>query len=154
MKRRLVKNFIRDNVAQLGGLPTPFRLVVGRVKQQSVAMPVWIYPPAHRPGRSMDALCPDRISSYTIVIRSADPNPRLDRGLHIVHRFPDPLVNQFLNFLILGFGQVHANALWNREREIDADTPIINLFFLRDPALSLLVEFPYNVSTRVVGPSC
>jgi len=117
-------------------------------------MPVWIYPPAHRPSRSMDALCPDRISGCTIVIRSADPHPRLDRSLHIVHGFPQRLVNQFLDFRILGFGQVHANALWNREREIDADTPIINLFFLRDPALSPLVEFPYNVSTRVVGPSC
>jgi hypothetical protein len=108
-------------------------------------MPVGIYPPAYRPGRSMDALCPDRISSYAIVIRSADPHPRLDRSLHIVHGFPERLVNQFLDFLIFRFGQVHANALWDREREIDADAPIINLFFLRDPALSRLVEFPYDV---------
>src|SRR5271166_6658353 len=113
-------------------------------------MPVWIYPPAHRPGRSMDARCPDRISSCPIVIRSADPHPRLDRSLHIVHGFPERLVNQFLNILILGFGQVHANALWNREREIDADTPITNLFFLRDAALSILVEFPHDASTLVV----
>jgi hypothetical protein len=117
-------------------------------------MPVWIYPPVHRPCRSMDTLCPDRISSYTIVIRSSDSHPRLDRSFHILHGFPERLVNQFLNFRMLGFGQVHANALWDREREIDADTPIINLFFLREPALSLLVELPYNVSTRVVGPSC
>ena len=116
-------------------------------------MPVWIYPPAHRPARSMEALCPDCISSCPVVIRSADPHPRLDCSLHIVHRLPERLVNQFCDFLILGFGQVHANALWNREREIDADTPIINLFFLRDPALSLLIEFPYDVRTLVVGPS-
>jgi hypothetical protein len=117
-------------------------------------MPMWIYSPAHWPGRSMDALCPDRISSCPVVIRSADPHPRLDRSLHIIHGFPERLVNQFLNFRVLRFGQVHANAFWNREREIDADTPIINLFFLRNPVLSLLVEFPYNVSTRVVGSSC
>src|SRR5580704_13059805 len=98
-------------------------------------MPVRIYAPAHRPGRSMDALCPDRISSYTIVIRSSDPHPRVDRSLHILHGFPERLVNQFLHFIILRFGQVHANAFWNREREIDADTPIINLFFLWDTAL-------------------
>jgi hypothetical protein len=73
-------------------------------------MPVWIYSAAHWPGRSMDALCSDRISSCPIVISSADPHPRLDRNLHIVHCFPERLVNQFLNFLILGFGQVHANA--------------------------------------------
>jgi hypothetical protein len=53
-------------------------------------------------------------------------------SLHIVRGFPELLVNQFLNFLVLGFGQVHANALWDREREIDADTLIFNLFFLRD----------------------
>src|SRR5271157_1907207 len=103
-----------------------------------MAMPVGICPPAHRPSRSMDALCPYRISSCPIVIRGADPHPRLDRSLHIVHGFPERLVNQFLNFCIVGLSQVHANALWNREREIDADAPIINLFFLRDTTLSLL----------------
>ena len=39
----------------------------------------------------MDAICPDRISSYTIVIRSADPHPRLERSLDIVHGFPERL---------------------------------------------------------------
>src|ERR1700688_2125267 len=100
-----------------------------------MAMPVRIYPHAQRPGRSMDARSPDRISSYTLVIRSADPHPRLDRSLDIVHGFPQRLVNQLLSFLVLGFSQVHANALWNREREIDADTPIVNLYFIRVAAL-------------------
>jgi hypothetical protein len=48
VKRRLVKPFVGDNVAWLSGLPTPFRLVIDRVKQQSLAMPMWIYSPAHR----------------------------------------------------------------------------------------------------------
>jgi hypothetical protein len=85
------------------------------------------------------------ISSCPIVIRSADPHPRLDRSLHLVHGFLERLVNQFLNFLIPGFCQVHANAFWNRERESDADTPIINLFCLRERFLGHLVDFPYDV---------
>ena len=115
-------------------------------------MPVGINLATDRPGRAMDETSPDRVAGGTIFICSIYPHPGLNGRLHIVHRFPEGLVNQLFDLGILGPRQVHADRLWDRKREIHAYAPIRDLFLDRDFCLGRLVQFPNDPGPGRVVP--
>ena len=115
-------------------------------------MPVRINLAADRPGGAMDETSPERVAGGTILISAVNPHPGLNGRLHIVKSFPKGLVNQRFDLGILGPGQVHAERLGNRKREIQADPPVRNLFLHRNFGLRHLVHLPHDSSPCGVVP--